>query len=48
MLRSAFDLLHYKNVTIDKLVPHLPGIEHFTPRILERINIEGLYKQHIM
>lgn len=45
---SAFDLLHYKGVDIARLGSIVPGLGHFSPRILERLNIEGLYKQHII
>ncbi|GAA5899132.1 tRNA modification protein MTO1 [Sporobolomyces salmoneus] len=46
--RSAFDLLHYKGVTIDSLLPHVPNLSSIDPRILERIGIAGKYKQHIL
>ncbi|GAA6058743.1 hypothetical protein JCM10212_003431 [Sporobolomyces blumeae] len=46
--RSAFDLLHYKGVSIDSLVPHVPELASVQPRILERIGIAGKYKQHIL
>lgn len=48
LFRSAFDLLHYKNVGIDRLLEFVPGLEAFSPRILDRINVEGLYKQHVI
>ncbi|GAA5961269.1 hypothetical protein JCM3765_002892 [Sporobolomyces pararoseus] len=46
--RSAFDLLHYKGVSIDSLLPHVPDLSKVEPRILERIGIAGKYKQHIL
>ncbi|KAK4705437.1 tRNA uridine 5-carboxymethylaminomethyl modification enzyme, partial [Phenoliferia sp. Uapishka_3] len=46
--RSAFDLLHYKGVGVKDILPEVPGLEEFSPRILERLEIEGLYKQHII
>ncbi|GAA5932481.1 hypothetical protein JCM3775_005931 [Rhodotorula graminis] len=46
--RSAFDLLHYKDVDIDRLVAHVPGLDALLPRTLERIGIAGKYKQHIL
>ncbi|GJN91511.1 hypothetical protein Rhopal_004534-T1 [Rhodotorula paludigena] len=46
--RSAFDLLHYKDVDMARLVPHVPGLDALTPRMLERIGIAGKYKQHIL
>ncbi|KAM0755862.1 mitochondrial translation optimization protein [Meredithblackwellia eburnea MCA 4105] len=46
--RSAFDLLHYKGVGISDLLPLVPGLESFPPQILERVEIEGRYKQHII
>jgi tRNA uridine 5-carboxymethylaminomethyl modification enzyme len=45
---SAFDLLHYKGVDMARLGHLVPGLQQFSPRILERLNIEGLYKQHII
>lgn len=38
---SAFDLLHYKDVDIDRLVAHVPGLDALSPRTLERIGIAG-------
>ncbi|GAA5889047.1 hypothetical protein JCM5296_007149 [Sporobolomyces johnsonii] len=46
--RSAFDLLHYKDVAISSLVPHVDALASLDPRILERIGIAGKYKQHIL
>ncbi|GAA5857123.1 hypothetical protein JCM8547_007973 [Rhodosporidiobolus lusitaniae] len=46
--RSAFDLLHYKDVFIDRLVSHVPGLSDLPPRVLERVGIAGKYKQHIL
>lgn len=45
---SAFDLLHYKDVDIKRLESIVPGLSSFTPRILERLDIAGRYKQHII
>ncbi|GAA5919157.1 hypothetical protein JCM1841_002477 [Sporobolomyces salmonicolor] len=47
-MRSAFDLLHYKDVAISSLVPHIDALASLHPRILERIGIAGKYKQHIL
>ncbi|GAA5838622.1 hypothetical protein JCM5353_001217 [Sporobolomyces roseus] len=46
--RSAFDLLHYKGVSISALVQHVPNLSIDDPLILERIGIAGKYKQHIL
>ncbi|KAL8292984.1 hypothetical protein RQP46_000678 [Phenoliferia psychrophenolica] len=46
--RSAFDLLHYKGIGVKEVLAQVPGLEDFSPRILERLEIEGLYKQHII
>ncbi|GAA6004495.1 hypothetical protein JCM10207_000753 [Rhodosporidiobolus poonsookiae] len=46
--RSAFDLLHYKDIDMSRLVPHVPGLDALPPRILERVGIAGKYKQHIL
>lgn len=48
VIRSAFDLLHYKNVDMSRLAPLVPGLEDTPPKIIERLNIEGLYKQHVI
>jgi tRNA uridine 5-carboxymethylaminomethyl modification enzyme len=45
---SAFDLLHYKGVSISSLLPHVPNLSEIDPRLLERIGIAGKYKQHIL
>lgn len=42
---SAFDLLHYKDANIRNLAPLVPGMDQLPSRILERIDIEGRYKQ---
>ncbi|GAA5851748.1 hypothetical protein JCM3766R1_000245 [Sporobolomyces carnicolor] len=47
--RSAFDLLHYKGVTIDSLLAHVPSsVSKLERGVLERIGIAGKYKQHIL
>ncbi|BGO99314.1 Mitochondrial translation optimization protein 1 [Rhodotorula toruloides] len=46
--RSAFELLHYKDIDVERLLPHVPGLETLPPRILERVGIAGKYKQHII
>lgn len=45
---SAFDLLHYKGVSIASLVNHVPELCNFAPETLERLGIAGKYKQHIL
>ncbi|GAA5885528.1 hypothetical protein JCM16303_002245 [Sporobolomyces ruberrimus] len=47
-MRSAFDLLHYKGVSIASLVNHVPELCNFAPETLERLGIAGKYKQHIL
>ncbi|GAA6039032.1 hypothetical protein JCM8097_000164 [Rhodosporidiobolus ruineniae] len=46
--RSAFDLLHYKDVDIARLLPHVPFLQSLPPSVVERIGIAGKYKQHIL
>ncbi|KAG0661730.1 Mitochondrial Translation Optimization [Rhodotorula mucilaginosa] len=46
--RSAFDLLHYKGVDIERLLPLVPGLDALSPAIIERVGIAGKYKQHII
>lgn len=38
---SAFELLHYKDIDVERLLPHVPGLEALQPRILERVGIAG-------
>lgn len=40
---SAFDLLHYKGVDVDRLLPLVPGLESLTPSVIERVGIAGKY-----
>ena len=47
-LDSAFDLLGYTGVTLPRLLPHVPALTALPPSILERLEIEGRYKQHII
>lgn len=47
-LISAFDLLSRPNVPISRLFPLVPGLSDYSPSILERLSIAGLYKQHII
>ncbi|KAK4058045.1 Mitochondrial Translation Optimization [Microbotryomycetes sp. JL221] len=46
--RSAFDMLHYKGVDMSRLLPLVPGLNDLPPLILDRLRIEGLYKQHVI
>lgn len=48
LLYSAFDLLHYKDVDMARLTPLVPGLHDLPLKIIERLGIEGLYKQHII
>ena len=45
--RTAFDLLHYKDVDIQRLLPLIPELLSFEPRLLERLDTEGRYKEHV-
>ena len=45
---SAFDLLHYRGVDLARLAGLLPSLASFAPGILERLGVEGRYKQHIL
>lgn len=39
--RSAFDLLHYKGVDVDRLLPLVPGLDALSPTVIERVGIAG-------
>lgn len=45
--RSAFDLLRHTAVTTASLLPVVPEIASFSPRILARMDIEGAYAPYI-
>jgi tRNA uridine 5-carboxymethylaminomethyl modification enzyme len=45
--RSAFDLLRHNNITVPSLLSLIPAISQFSPRIQERMNIEGVYAPYI-
>lgn len=47
IVRSAFDLLRYKNITIADLKRVWPEIDDFSSEILEQISIEALYEAYI-
>ena len=45
--RSAFDLLRYATIPVDSLVPSIPHIANYSPRIRARMQIEGTYAPYI-
>ncbi|KXT09477.1 hypothetical protein AC579_4435 [Pseudocercospora musae] len=45
--RSAFDLLRHTNITVESLIDLVPEISVYSPRIRNRINIEGVYAPYI-
>ena len=45
--RSAFEILRLKGVTIDSLVPHVPGIASYSPRVRARMGIESVYAPYV-
>jgi len=45
--RTAFSLLRYANVTSDSLLPLIPEISNFSPRVRSRMDIEGTYTPYI-
>lgn len=46
--RSAFDLLGYSGVNMLRMLPFVSTLSTLPPKILERLEIEGRYKQHII
>jgi tRNA uridine 5-carboxymethylaminomethyl modification enzyme len=46
--RTAFDLLRYSTIPLDSLIPTIPQIADFSPRIRTRIQIEGTYAPYII
>jgi tRNA uridine 5-carboxymethylaminomethyl modification enzyme len=45
--RSAFELLRYATIPVDSLVPFIPQIANYSPRIRARMQIEGTYAPYI-
>ncbi|MCJ1353096.1 MAG: Mitochondrial Translation Optimization [Icmadophila ericetorum] len=45
--RSALDLLRLTGVTIDMLVPLVPAIASFSPKVRNRVNIEAVYAPYV-
>lgn len=45
---SAFDLLGYSGVNMLRMLPFVSTLSTLPPKILERLEIEGRYKQHII
>ena len=45
--RSAFDLLRYATIPVDSLIPSIPHIANYSPRIRARMQIEGTYAPYI-
>lgn len=45
--RSAFDLLRHTNITIESFLGVMPELSGYSPRIRNRINIEGVYAPYI-
>lgn len=41
LICSAFDLLHYKGVDIERLLPLVPGLDALSPAVIERVGIAG-------
>lgn len=45
--RSAFELLRHQSITVSDIIPVIPEIASFSPRILARMDIEGTYAPYI-
>lgn len=45
--KSAYDLLQHAGVTMNSLVPHVPQILSFSPRVRDRVGIESLYAPYV-
>ena len=46
-LRSAFDLLRLKGITVDSLIAHVPQITSYSPDVRARVGIEGVYAPYV-
>ena len=46
-LRSAFDLLRLKGISVDSLIAHVPQITSYSPDVRARVGIEGVYAPYV-
>lgn len=45
--RSAFDVLRLAGVSVDSLVPHMPLLGTYSPKVRARVGIEGVYAPYV-
>ncbi|KAI0824423.1 glucose-inhibited division protein A subfamily [Trametes gibbosa] len=46
-MKSAFELLHHRNVAIQDLVPVIPELKTAHPHILTRVETDAVYSSHL-
>ncbi|MCJ1456099.1 Mitochondrial Translation Optimization [Mycoblastus sanguinarius] len=46
-IRPAFELLRLSGVNLDSLLPHIPQIALFSPKVRARVGIEGVYAPYV-
>ncbi|CAD6572473.1 MAG: Mitochondrial Translation Optimization [Alectoria sarmentosa] len=45
--RSAFELLRLNGVSVDSLIPHVPRIASYSPKVRARVGIESVYAPYV-
>lgn len=45
--RSAYDLLRLVGVSVDSLIPHIPLLGSYSPKVRARMDIEGVYAPYV-
>lgn len=45
--RSAYDILRLAGVSVDSLIPHVPSIGSYSPKVRARVGIENLYAPYV-
>ncbi|MCJ1426364.1 Mitochondrial Translation Optimization [Sticta canariensis] len=45
--RSAFDVLRLAGVSVDSLIPHMPLLGTYSPKVRARVGIEGVYAPYV-
>lgn len=45
--RSAYDVLRLAGVSVDSLIPHVPLLGTYSPKVRARVGIEGVYAPYV-
>ncbi|CAL8583111.1 Mitochondrial Translation Optimization [Xanthoria parietina] len=45
--RSAYDILRLAGTSVESLLPHIPSVASFCPRVRDRVGIESVYAPYV-